>query len=269
MSAKIPPPVVTRIPRHSFRWTLELLWNFALQRIHLRYKETFLGFGWILFQPVALTVIFNYIRRVATISSGNIPYSLFAAVGLVGWSFTSLAISQSMPSLVTDAALLRRIALPKATFPLSCVLSTVVDLLVMLILVGGLFFYYRFPLHPTALWAPLIFLIQFVFLLGLGCLAALANVLLRDVGHAIPHLLWLWFFASPIFYPASMVPAEFKTLARWNPMVGFLESYRSVILLGQPPPMHWFGPTLLVTALTCSLAVAAFRRMKGTLVDLL
>ncbi len=269
MSAKVSPPSVTRIPRRSFRWTWELLWNLALHRINLRYKQTFLGFGWILFQPVALTVIFNYIRRVATISSGDIPYPLFAAVGLVGWSFTSLAVSQSMPSLVTDAALLRRIALPKAVFPLSSVLSTTVDLLVMLTLVGGLFFYYRFPLHPSALWAPLIFLAQFIFLMSLGCLAALAHALLRDIGHAIPHLLWLWFFASPVFYPASMVPAEFKTLARWNPMVGFLESYRSVILLGQPPPMHWLGPTLIVTAFSAFLAIAAFRRMEGTLVDLL
>ena len=131
---KISPPTVIRTPRSSIRWTLELLLDLTFQRVALRYKETFLGFGWILLQPVALTVIFTYIRRVATISSGNIPYPLFAAVGLVGWSFTALAITQSLPSFVANAPMLKRVALPKAVFPVSAVLSTVADLLVMLTL---------------------------------------------------------------------------------------------------------------------------------------
>lgn len=266
---KIAPPTVIRTPRSSIRWTLELLRDLTFQRVALRYKETFLGFGWILLQPVALTVIFTYIRRVATISSGNIPYPLFAAVGLVGWSFTALAITQSLPSFVANAPMLKRVALPKAVFPVSAVLSTVADLLVMLTLVAGLFIYCHFPLTWTALWVPLVFTAQLLFLVSLGSLIALVNVLLRDLGHAVPHLLWLWFFASPVFYPASMVPREFQTLARWNPMAGFLESYRAILLSGEPPPLHWFGPALIVTTVTVLAAAVAFWRTEGTLVDLL
>ena len=260
---------VIRTPRPSRRWLLELLWNLSVHRISLRYRETLLGYGWILLQPVALTVIFNYIHRVAEIPTGETPYPLFVATGLVAWSFTSLVITQSANSIGSHQVLLKRVALPKVLFPLSSVVSSLADLAVTLILLVGLFVYYRFTPPWTSPLAILVLGVHLALLIGIGCFVSLANVFLRDMGQAVPHLLWLWFFASPVFYPVSMVPDEFRVLAKWNPMTGIIEGYRSVLLLGQPPLPDLFLPTVLVTAFILAAGWVCFRRFEWIITDML
>ena len=262
-------PKVTRTPRLSFRWMLELLWNLSTQRVALRYKETFLGFGWIFLQPVALTVIFNYIRRVSDIPTGHVPYTLFVAAGLIPWSFTSLAVSQSTVSIAGNGPILKRVALPKILFPLSTIFSTLADLLVMVFLLVGLFIYHRFLPPLTILWLPVIFGIHLALLIGLACLLSIIHVFLRDLGYAVPHLLWLWFFGSPVFYPASMVPSEFKRIAVWNPMVGLIESYRSILLSGKAPSPELFFPATVVSLGILLVGLAVFRSSESTVVDML
>lgn len=268
-ATRLENPHVTRTPRVSLRWCAELLWNLALHRINIRYKETVLGFGWIFLQPIALTVVFNYIRRVADIPTGNAPYPLFVAVGLVAWSFTSLAVSQSSVCISGNQSILKRIVFPKILLPLSVMLSTMADLCVMALLLVGLFFYYRFLPPASILWIPLVGLFHLALLVGLACLLALAHVYMRDVGHAVPHILLLWFFVSPVFYPASMVPSEFQGMARWNPMVGLIESYRATLLLGNPPPWDFFIPAAIVSLCVLAMGVFLFQAAEGVLVDML
>jgi len=245
----------------------ELLLGLAYNRVSLRYKESLLGFSWVLLQPVGLTLIFTYIRRVANISSGEAPYPLFVATGLIAWSFTALAISQSSISVSSYHTVLKRIALPRILLPLSALIATLADLSVMIFLLIGLLIYYQFQLPWTALWVPLIFMVHLMLLLGLSCLLSLANVFMRDIGHGTPHILQLWFFASPVFYPASMVPSEFQALARWNPMTGIIEGYRSVLLMGQPPSPHFFVPAVLVAGFFLVLGLFFFSRAEGNLAD--
>ena len=262
-------PRVVRTPRVSFRWLIELLWNLTTQRVSIRYKETLLGFGWIFLQPVALTIIFNYIRRVADIPTGQIPYTLFVAAGLVPWSFTSLAVSQSSTCIAGNFSVLKRVALPKILLPLSVILSTLADLMVMAFLLIGLFIYHHSCPPLSILWIPLIFGVHLVLLVGLACLLSITHVFLKDIGHATPHLLWLWFFGSPVFYPSSMIPREFERLAAWNPMVGLIEGYRSVLLLGKPPSLDLFLPAALVSVGVLLLGLIVFRIMEDDLVDML
>lgn len=262
-------PIVIRNTKLSRRWVLELLWRLALHRVNLRYKETFFGFGWILLQPVALTVIFTYVfHRFARITTG-IPYPLFSATGLVAWSLTALVVSQSVVSLTSNAVLLKRVALPRMLLPLSIVLASVVDLCVMAALLLALMAYYHSAPTWAALWIVPLLGLHLGFLVGVSCLASLITVFVRDISQAIVALLQLWFFASPVFYPIALVPSEFKTLARWNPMTGLIESYRSVLLAGQPPPMDLIGPTVLVTMTTLVLGLWAFRSLEGSVTDLL
>ena len=262
-------PQVIRSPRFSIRWSAELLWSFVSQRITLRYKESLLGFGWIFLQPVALTIIFSYIRRIANIPTGEIPYPLFVAIGLVGWSFTALAISQSVPSISNYSALLKRTAFPRIVLPLSSIIATLADFGIMLFLVLALCLYTHHLSVWGLFWIPILLLIHFMLLIGIGCLVSLINVFLRDVGHATPHLLQFWFFASPVFYPFSMVPKEFKELSRWNPMTGLLEGYRSVLVYGQPPPLDLFLPAFLVAVATCALGLSCFWHLEGSVADML
>ncbi len=264
-----PRATINRSPRPSIRWQIELLIQWALQRINLRYKETLLGFGWIFLQPVALTMIFNYIRRVADIPTGNIPYPLFVSVALVPWSFTTLTVAQATVSLTGSQPILKRVALPKILMPLSVILSGVADISVMTLLLVGLFIYYGHALPITVLWLPVVIAVHLCLLAGLTCLISLSSIYLRDVGHAVPHLVWLWFFGSPVFYPASMVPREFQAIAKWNPMAGLMESYRAVLLAGKPPPWDFFLPAVFVSVVIFLLGVFIFRAMEGMLVDML
>jgi len=263
------PLRIVRTPRRSVRWSLELLWTLAVHRINIRYKETLFGFGWIFLQPVALTIIFNYIHRVARIPTGEIPYPLFAAVGLVVWSITALVLSQSTICLTSQAPLLKRIALPRIFLPLSVLFSSIADLCVMGLLLVGLFLYYQRPPGMAWAWIPILLLLHFSLLMGLSCLVSLANVFLKDIGHALPFLLQIWFFASPVFYPYSMVPREFRMLARWIPLTGIIEGYRAALLSGQPPPLELLGPTFLATILISAVGILLFKKIEGTITDML
>lgn len=261
---------VVRSPRHSLRWAAELLWCLAANRVNIRYKGTVLGPGWIFLQPVALTVIFTYIfKRFAHVTSGAVPYPLFTATGLVAWSLTALVVNASANTLIGNQAILKRIAIPRLLLPLSTVLAAFADLAVLALLLTGLGVYYHAALSPAAAWVLVLLAIHLALLVGLGCLAALANVWWRDVGHATPSLLQLWFFASPIFYPAAMVPKEFAALARWNPMTGLIEGYRAVLLRGAMPPWDLVGPAAVTTAVILALGLLSFRWFEGTLADLL
>lgn len=260
---------VVRTPRQSFRWMADLLWMLSVHRINVRYKETFLGFGWIFLQPVALTIIFNYIQKVARISSGGIPYPLFAGTGLVAWTLTSLVIGQSAVSIGGHASLLKRIAFPKILLPLSVIVASAADLVVMGILFSILFLFY--PYSFSAAWGWVLFLcgIHLILLIGAGCILALVNVYLRDVGHALPSLLQILFFASPVFYPSSMVPAEFRTAARWNPMTGIIEGYRSAFLLGQAPAWDTLLPAAISSVVILILGLLCFWKLEVYITDIL
>jgi lipopolysaccharide transport system permease protein len=264
-----PPPKVIRSPRPSIRWALELLWTFAIQRVNLRYKESFFGFGWIFLQPVALTIIFTYIfQRYAPIPM-DVPYPVFSATGLVAWTLTALVVSQSAISISSQSFLLKRIWFPKVLLPASVILSSMADLGVMILLLIALFALYPISFSWTVVWVPLLFAFHLLLLVGLSCIVSATSVFFRDVGHAIPSLLQLWFFASPVFYPASMVPQEFRAIAQWNPMTGLIEGYRATLLLGQDPPMDLFGPATLSIGAIFAFGLIYFCRLEGTLTDIL
>jgi len=260
---------VNRTPAPSIRWMVELLRTLAFHRIALRYKESLLGFGWILLQPVALTLIFTYIRRVADIPTGDIPYPLFVATGLVAWSLTSVAIAQASISITGYTDVLKRIAIPKLLLPLAALSATLADVGILALLWGGLFLYFQPIFSWNFLWVPVILGVHLLLLLGLCSLIALANVFFRDIGHAVPHLIQLWFFASPVFYPTSLVPKEFRLLARWNPMTGIIESYRSVLLTGHAPAPDLWIPAIVVTVAVLGLGLFLFWKFEGILADLI
>ena len=259
---------VLRFPRSSLRWRMELLWSLMVYRVSLRYKETFFGLGWIFLQPIALTALFTYLfQRFASLPSAGVPYPLFVAAGLVPWSLTALAVSQSAHSITNNQAFLKRVALPRILLPLSAVLATLVDFGAMLTLLAGLLAYHRFSPSWMSGWILPLLGIHLLLLVGLGCLASLANVFLRDVGQAIPLLLQLWLFASPVFYGSSWVPEGVGALTRWNPMTGLIEGYRAVLFQGHSPSPDLMGPLVLVSAGIFAAGVACFQALEGTVAD--
>ena len=248
---------------------LELLWSLSVHRINMRYKESFFGFGWILLQPVALTIVFTYIFQKYAPLPVDVPYPLFSATGLVVWTMTTLVVGQSAISISGQTSLLKRIFFPKLLLPLSAVLAAIADLVVMLGLLVVLYLHYHISLSWNLLWIPFLFTFHLLLLVGLSCIISVTTVFFRDVGHALPSLLQIWFFASPVFYPSSMVPQEFRTLAQWNPMTGLIEGYRAAFLLGQAPPLDLLASATLSIGLIFLFGLAYFYWLERTLTDIL
>jgi lipopolysaccharide transport system permease protein len=214
----------------------ELLYFFAWRDVKVRYKQTAIGATWAILQPLlgmaAFSVIFG---RLIGVPSDGIPYALFSYAALVPWTFFATALNRSGASLVAEAHVISRVYFPRLVVPISAVLATAVDfgvtfviLLCMLPLFGVV------PGLPT-LALPLIFIVLLVAVLGVGLWLCALNVKYRDVAHVIPFLTQFWLFVTPVAYPSSIIPEQWRLVYALNPMVGVIEGFRWA-LLGTPIP---------------------------------
>lgn len=246
----------------------ELLYFLVWRDVKVRYKQTALGVAWVVLQPVLTTVIFTIIfGNLAKIPSENLPYAVFAMAGLVPWNYFSAAVSRGSASLVGSANLISKVYFPRLIIPLTGVISGLVDMAISfgVLLVAMLVF----GVIPT--WAvvtlPFFLLMAITTALGVSLWLAALNVEYRDVGYLIPFLMQFWLYATPVVYPASLIPDQWKILYGLNPMAGVVEGFRWALFgTGEPP-----GLLLLVSALvTVALLVSGlffFRRMEKTFAD--
>lgn len=208
----------------------ELLLFLTWRDIKIRYKQTILGAAWALLQPfltmIVFTVVINHIGRIHT----SIPYPLFALSTLALWYYFSNSVNLTSASLVGSAALITKVYFPRISVVLSPILSSLVDFCLAFLLVAGTMVYYGFgpPLH--ALLMPLFVLLAGLMALGLGLVLSALNVKYRDIRYAVPFVLQLWLWATPVAYPGSAVPERFKLLYTLNPMTGVVEGYRWALL---------------------------------------
>lgn len=222
----------------------ELLWVFTLREIQIRYKQSILGVAWAIFQPLAMmlafTLVFSYFLGV---KSEGIPYPIFSYSALIFWTFFSNSLTRAIPSIETNAPLIRKIYFPREFFPGSAVLSAFFDFLISAVIFLGLMVYYRgdVDLNANILWVVPILAIQMVFTMGICFFASAFNVYYRDVKHALPFLIQIWMFACPIIYPVSSVPERFHTYYFLNPMAGIIVNFRTVILAGASPNFNYLG----------------------------
>lgn len=211
----------------------ELVGFLALRDIRSRYKQAVLGVAWALLQPLAATVALVVVyRRFIDVPSDGIPYHLFALAGFAVWSYVSGTIGAVTGSLLGDPALVTKVYFPRLVIPLAAVLPGLVDLAIGLGVLGVLM---AVAGHgpPIALLAlPLAVLLAVVVALGVGLWLSTLNVLYRDVGHGVPFLVQLWFFASPVAYPSSLVSEHWRLVYALNPVAGLIDLARAVLLGG-------------------------------------
>jgi len=217
-----------------------LLWSFTLRELQVRYRQAALGFAWALLQPAALTVITTLVfHHFLNVSVGGDPYPVFVYTGLVGWSFFHAAVTGAVPSLVNNAGLVRKIWFPREALPLATVIAVVLDLLAGLLLWLVLLAAYGVPLRVTLLWTVPLLGILVAFTTACALFGAAVNVRFRDVKHALPLVLQVLFFATPIVYPLALVPVGWRAVAALNPLAAVVEGMRAAALEGTAPdPTH-------------------------------
>lgn len=247
----------------------ELLYFLTLRDIKLRYKQTLLGAAWAIIQPLCAMLLFTLVfGRLARLPSDNIPYPLFAYAGLVPWTFFSNAITNAGNSLVGSASLVTKVYFPRVIIPAAPVLAGLVDLAIALLLLVPLLFYYQITITWNLLFLPLFICLAALLAFGVGMLLAALNVKYRDVRYALPFLVQLWLFASPVIYPISLMPAKWKWIFTLNPMTGIIHGVRSS-LFARPFDLTLIGAAVVVTLVIVGFATYFFQRVEDDFADII
>jgi lipopolysaccharide transport system permease protein len=247
----------------------ELLAFLVWRDIKIRYRQTALGGLWALLQPFAAMLIFSYVfNRLAHVQSDGPPYQLFAYAGLAPWTFFSTSVTQSSNSLVANQNLVSKIYFPRIFIPLGAVGALLLDLVLSLALFGAMLLYYHWPLTTAIVWLPVFALAAFLAAAGSGLILSALNVSFRDVKYAVPFLVQMGIFVTPVIYPLRYVPERWRLLVGLNPMTGVVLGFRHA-LLGSPAAWDIIGVSLGMCVALFVGGLLIFRRMESRFADVI
>lgn len=250
---RVEPP--KRWPRLEWKnlWAeRELLYFLVWRNVKVRYRQTFVGVGWSIFQPLVAMLLFTFLfSKVARIDTGNIPYPLFALAGLLPWNYFQSAVSMSSVSMVANVVLVSKVYFPRILLPASTVLTALFDFIISLILLAVMMAIYTVSLSWTILLLPLLIVALMLTAMSVSIWLAALNVRYRDIGFLVPFMMQVWLFLTPVVYPGSAVPAgPLRVIYSINPMVGIVETFRWALVNGPAPqPTSWISVASVIVLL--------------------
>jgi len=248
----------------------ELLYALVMRELKVRYKQTAIGVSWVVLQPlitmVIFTVIFGYLAK---LPSDGVWYPVFALTALLPWTYFSQAVTRSGTALVGNANLVSKIYFPRILLPLSMIIAPVVDLALSLGFLFGMLLYAGIPLTWKALTLPAFIIIAMLTAIGISLFVSAANVKYRDVGHAIPFMVQIWMFVSPVAYPVSLVPEKWRFFYGLNPMAGVIEGFRWALLGQTAPDTLVMTASLAVFSMLVFAGLMYFRQMERQFADVI
>ena len=249
----------------------ELVYFLTWRSLKVRYKQTVLGAVWAVLEPFLTMVVFTiFFGNLAKVGSDNIPYPIWSFAGLLPWGLFSKALSDASRSLVANSHMITKIYFPRIILPLSSILAGLVDFAIaFVVLIGMMLFYKQFP--TSAVWTlPLFLLLAMITALGVALWLSALNVKYRDVGYILPFLTQFWLFITPVVYPSSQIPEQWRLIYGLNPMTGVVEGFRWALLGINPQPT--FFPMLAVSAAMAIVVlftgILYFRRMERGFADM-
>jgi lipopolysaccharide transport system permease protein len=245
----------------------ELLYTFTWRDVKVRYKQTALGFLWAVIQPLCMMLIFTvFFGRLAKIPSDGIPYPLFVLAALLPWTLFAEGLTRSTNGMVANANIMTKVYFPRLITPLSGILSPLVDFVFSFFILVVMMAWYGFIPTINIIFLPLFILLALATSLGIGLWLSALNVQYRDFEYTIPFMIQLWLFASPVVYPASLVPESVRFLYGLNPMAGVIEGFRWALLGTEVP-----GAMILVSVGMVALLLVSgafyFRKMEQYYAD--
>jgi len=248
----------------------ELLYFLTWRDVKVRYKQTVLGAAWAILQPVMTMVVFSlFFGRLAGLGEKtDLPYPIYVYAGLLPWLFFAGSITNCGASLVGSANLITKVYFPRLVIPLAAVGAALVDLGVAFTVLLGMMAYYGIALTPNVLLLPLCLLGAILAAAGVGTLLAALTVAYRDFRYVVPFMVQIWMFVTPVIYPTSIVPEQWRWLFALNPMAGIIDGFRAALLGAPVQP----GPLALslAVALGCFLAGAAyFQKVEESFADVI
>jgi lipopolysaccharide transport system permease protein len=260
----------------------ELMIVLAWKNISLRYKQAYMGIAWAVLKPLMLMLIFTLVRSFIGIDSGDIPYPILTFAALMPWILFQESTSEATTSVVGNANLIKKIYFPREVFPLTSVVTKLLEFAINIVILAGLMLYFQMAPSVYILWAPLIILYTVLVALTIAFAAAAMNVYYRDVSAALPVALSLLMYASPVIYPLSLVQKKLLveqaagdwsnmlyTLYTLNPLAGIIDAFQRVVLKGLPPDLGALWPGLLATLVLLPLSYLFFKRAEAYFADVI
>jgi lipopolysaccharide transport system permease protein len=250
-------------------WQYRDLFRFLVWRgIKTRYAQSVLGVGWAIIQPIFTMIVFTVVfGNLAKINSDGVPYAVFSYTALVPWTYFSGALTGAGGSLIGASNMITKVYFPRLVVPLAPVLSKLVDFAIAFGILIGLMFWFQMVPNLGVLLLPLLILLMMLTALGIGMWLTALSVQYRDINYATSFFVQLLMYASPVVYPASSVPEQFRLLYGLNPMAGVIEGFRSALLGTQPMPWDLIGIGSIMSVLMVISGLWYFRRMERIFAD--
>jgi lipopolysaccharide transport system permease protein len=246
----------------------ELLYFFVWRDVKIRYKQTAIGAAWAVLQPLMTMLVFSlFFGKLAKIPSHGLPYPIFYYSALLPWMYFSGALQNATNVVVEQQRVITKVYFPRLVLPLSAVVAGLLDFAIAFGAFLVMMLYYRIVPGPAILLFPLFLLLAVLTALGAGLWLSALNAIYRDVRYVVPFLVQFWMFASPVAYPSSLVPKQWRWVYGLNPMAGVIEGFRwSLTGQGQPPNILLAVSSTMVLLLVAG-GTAYFTRMEGTIAD--
>jgi len=248
----------------------DLLYFLVARDIKVKYKQTVLGGLWAVIQPFFMMVVFTlFFGKLAKIPSDGIPYPIFNYTAMIAWTYFAQAVSQSGNSIVGSGSLITKVYFPRIIIPLTPVVAGLLDFSIAFVVLLGMMLY--FHIYPTimVLMLPVLILLMMLIASGVGMLLAALNAKYRDIRYTIPFLLQFWMFATPIVYPASLVPEKYRMIYALNPMTGVIEGFRSTLLGTVAFPTQMVLMSLIISLTLFLTGLTYFKQVERHFADVI
>jgi lipopolysaccharide transport system permease protein len=264
--------------REKLSWTAlaelwgyrELLFALSVRSVRTRYRQSLLGIGWAIAQPVLMMVVFNLVfSRITKVPSDGLPYPIFSYSALVPWTYFSNGVILGTSALVANRALVTKMWFPRELIVMSEVGARFFDFLAGALVFIGLMVWYQ--VNPTwwlLLLVPLL-LVETILIVAVTLITSAMYARFRDVAPIVTLGVQIWLYVTPVVYPLSSVPAQWQTLYMLNPMVGLIEAFRAVIAFGREPDMLSLGIASLMSVLLIAVAYPWFKVRERSFADVI
>ncbi len=248
----------------------ELLVILAWRDVSVRYKQSAVGIGWAVIQPLMMMVIFTIVfGKFAKLPSEGIPYPIFTYCALLPWNYFARSLTDSSNSLVGSANLITKVYFPRLILPLSKVFAGLVDFAIAFVILLGMMAWYRITPSAGIFLLPVFILIAMITSLGVGLWLTAINVKYRDVVFVVPFLAQFWMYASPVAYSTTIVPEKWQWIYGLNPMVGVIEGFRWAMLGKASPNVTVMMISIAIISLLFVSGLFYFKRMEKTFADII
>lgn len=260
----------------------DLIATLAWKNVAVRYKQAYLGIAWAVIKPITLMLIFTLMKSFVGINSGTIPYPVLTFAALMPWIFFQESASEGVNSVVGNTALIKKIYFPREIFPITSVATKLIELAINFVILGGLMAWYGMAPTVYMLWVPAIILYTVLAAMTIAFAGSAINVYYRDVGQALPVLLSLVMYASPVIYPLQLVKDKLLlhqaaggwshvlyTVYTLNPLAGIIDAFQSVMLRGKAPDLGAMLPGAILVAVLLPLSYAFFKRAESYFADVI